>query len=221
MVEALRSAGLYTDEALRPNCNERAMIHILAGFTSNSKQAHIRANRERKRLAALGVVLPQHNWGIPFPKNALRRTSLSMHYKLFGSVALTVEWAGNSKEVFKPFYKRLVKKPEARKFWLMLPSCLKAGSDIKISLPANHQLDSAMTSEVSTAVSAGCQAMSLVTAKIAEAKTKAAAAKPRELKARQAAYNMKACLKRKAKKLAAQPPQGYQAGDVAPLPKAA
>ena len=35
-----------------------------------------------------------------------------------------------------------------------------------------------MTSEVSTAVSAGCQAMSLVTAKIAEAKTKAAAAKP-------------------------------------------
>jgi len=211
MVEALRSAGLYTDEALRPNCNERAAIHILAGFTSNSKQAHIRANRERKRLAALGVVLPQHNWGIPFPKNALRRTSLSMHYKLFGSVALTVEWAGNSKEVFKPFYKRLVKKPEARKFWLMLPSCLKAGSDIKISLPANHQLDSAMTSEVSTAVSAGCQAMSLVTSKIAEAKTKAAAAKPGEVKARQAAYNKKACLKRKAKKLAAQPPQGSQA----------
>jgi hypothetical protein len=68
-----------------------------------------------------------------------------------------------------------------------------------------------MTSEVSTAVSAGCQAMSLVTSKIAEAKTKAAAAKPGELKARQAAYNKKACLKRKAKKLAAQPPQGSQA----------
>jgi len=221
MVEALRSAGLYTNEGLRPNGNERAVIHILAGFTSNSKQAHIRANRERKRLAALGVVLPQYSWGIPFPKNALRRTSLSMHYKLFGSVALTVEWAGNSKEVFKPFYKRLVKKPEARKFWLMLPACLKAGSDIKISLPANHQLDSAMTSEVSTAVSAGCQAMSLATAKITEAKTKAAAAKPGELKARQAAYNKKACLKRKAKKLAAQPSQESQAGDEALLPKAA
>jgi hypothetical protein len=47
------------------------------------------------------------------------------------------------------------------------------------------------------------------------------AAKPGELKARQAAYNKKPCLKRKAKKLAAQPPQGSQAGDVAPLPKAA
>ena len=221
IVEALKSAGLYTNKNLRPNHNQRAAIHILAGFTSNSKQAHRRANHERKRLAALGIVLPQYNWKVPFPSNALRRTSLSMHYKLFMSEALTVEWAGNSASVFKPYYKRLVAKPDAREYWVMLPTQLKAAG-IKVNLPPNHKLDSAMTGEVVTAVSTAREAMDSVTAKIAAAKAKAAAARPAELKARQAVYNKRAYLKRRAKKLACQQSQESQGGaEPSPLANAA
>lgn len=212
MVEALRSAGLYTNEALRPNGQERTVIHILAGFTSNSKQAHIRANRERKRLAALGIVLPQYHWGIPFPKNALRRTSLSMHYKLFKSVALTVEWAGNSGDVFRPFYKRLVTNADARQYWVMLPKHLTAAG-VKVNLPANHKLDSAMTSELATKVSTACEAAKQAAMKLGEVKAKAADARPAELKARQAVYNKRAYLKRKARELAAEQQHESQPGD--------
>ena len=61
MVEALRFAGLYTTEGLRPDNHRRAVIHILAGFTSNSKRLLARAEFERKRLEARGVVLPKRN----------------------------------------------------------------------------------------------------------------------------------------------------------------
>ena len=57
MVEALRSAGLYTARGLRPSFLQRAVIQILAGFTSNNKQALARAERERKRLEARGIIL--------------------------------------------------------------------------------------------------------------------------------------------------------------------
>jgi hypothetical protein len=222
MVSALKSAGLYTNKNLRPNQSHRAVIHMLAGFTSNSKQAHRRANWERKRLAALGIILPRYNWEIPFPPNSLRRTSLSMHYKLFKSVGLTVEWAGNSKEVFKPYYKRLVTKTDARKFWLMLPSLLKTGGEIQVNLPANHQLDSAMTKEVAAAIPVACQAMSRATAKTAAAKATLAAAKSKALKARNAAHSKKSREKTQAKKRAAQPEKGSDnAAGAPPLPKAA
>src|SRR5439155_22701220 len=144
MVEALRFAGLYTTEGLRPDNHRRAVIHILAGFTSNSKRLLARAEFERKRLEARGVVLPKRNWGIPFPKNALRRTALSMHYKLFLNVGFTTGWGGNSPGVFKEFYKRLVTKSEAREYWLMLPTWLKQKSEIRVELPKNHKLESAI-----------------------------------------------------------------------------
>jgi hypothetical protein len=208
MVEALKSAGLYHKTNLRPNNNQRAVIHVLAGFTSNAKQVHTRANRERKRLAKLGIVLPEYHWGIPFPKNALRRTSLSMYYKLFGSEALAEEWAGNG-DVFHPYYKRLVTKEGARLFWVMLPTQL---AGIPVKLPEGHKLDSAMTDEVKAAVSAACETMKPVTARLAEAKAKAAAARPAELKARTAIYNKRAFLKRKAKQLAAEQQHKSQPG---------
>jgi hypothetical protein len=160
MVEALRFAGLYTSEGLRPNRQQRSVIHILAGFTSNSKKFLARAERERKHLEARGIVLPRYNWGIPFPRNALRRTALSMHYKLFLNVPFTTGWGGNSPAVFKEFYKRLVTKQEAREYWVMLPTWLKAKGEIRVELPQNHKLDSAITEEVKTAVSAACDAMS-------------------------------------------------------------
>ena len=160
MVEALRFAGLYTSEGLRPNRPERAVIHILAGFTSNSKQFLARAERERNCMEARGIILPKYNWGVPFPKNALRRTALSMHYKLFLNVPFTTGWGGNSPAIFKEFYKRLVTKLEAREYWVMLPTWLKAKGEIRVELPKNHKLDSAITEEVKTAVSAACDAMS-------------------------------------------------------------
>jgi hypothetical protein len=214
IVEALKSVGLYTITNLRPNYSHRSVIHILAGFTSNSKQAHIRANRERKRLAKLGIVLPQYSWGIPFPKNALRRTSLSMHYKLFGSEDLTKEWAGNG-DVFRPFYKRLVKKPDACEYWVMLPSHLKEAG-VKAKLPAGHKLDSAMTPQLAGLVSTAQQAAQAAAAKLTEAKAKAAANQPAELKARQAVYNKRAYLKRKANKLAQQGEQSQSGAGPAP-----
>ena len=107
MVEALRSAGLYTNKGLRPHALMRNVIHLLAGFTSNNKQALRLAERERKRLEARGILLPKYNWGVPFPRNALRRTALSMHYKLFLNVPFTTGWAGNSPGILKEFYKRL------------------------------------------------------------------------------------------------------------------
>jgi hypothetical protein len=214
IVEALKSVDRYTKKNLRPNHNQRAVIHILAGFTSNSKQALARADHERKRLAALGVALPNYKWGIPFPKNALRRTSLSMHYKLFGSEALTKEWAGNG-DVFRPFYKRLVKKPDACEYWVMLPSHLKEAG-VKAKLPAGHKLDSAMTPQLAGLVSTAQQAAQAAAAKLTEAKAKAAANRPAELKARQAVYNKRAYLKRKSNKLAQQGEQSQSGAGPAP-----
>jgi hypothetical protein len=115
----------------------------------------------------------------------------------------------------------LVSKADAREFWVMLPTQLKAAG-IKVNLPANHRLDSAMTGEVVTAVSTAREAMDSVTAKIAAAKAKAAAGRPAELKARQAVYNKRAYLKRRAKKLACQQPQESQGGaEPSPLANAA
>jgi len=169
MVEALRSAGLYTNKGLRPHARLRTVIHILAGFTSNNKQALARAERERKRLEARGILLPKYNWGMPFPKNALRRTGLSMHYKLFLNVPFTTGWAGNSPGILKEFYKRLVNKQQAREYWIMLPTWLKAKRAIEVELPKGHKLDSALTDTVKTAVSAACEAMSSLSEDAAEA----------------------------------------------------
>ena len=195
MVEALRSAGVYTSEGLQPNKEQRAVIHILAGFTSNAKQVLARAECERKRLEARGITLPKYNWGMPFPKNALRRTALSMHYRLFLSVALTTSWGGNSPRVFKEFYKRLVTKSEAREYWAMLPTWLKQNHVIKFELPKDHKLDSAMTEEVKSAVSAACVAMGTFQSQVATAEAQSVAAKFQERKTRNSEY-MKAYRKR-------------------------
>lgn len=201
IIESLKAAGLYTNANLRPNHNQRAAIHILAGFTSNSKQAHLRAQRERKRLAKLGIELPQYSWGVPFPKNGLRRTALSMHFKLFGDEAMTEKWAGNG-DVFRPYYKRLVTKAQAREYWVMLPSHLQAAG-VKVNLPPGHKLDSAMTPEISAAAQAAGAVIKDMVAKLAEAKAKVVANRPAELKAKIKEYNRRAYAKRQARKLAA------------------
>jgi hypothetical protein len=162
MVEALRCAGLYTSEGFRPTRGNRTIIHILAGFTSNVKDFIAGAERERKRFETRGIMLPNYNWGIPFPKNALRRTALSMHYKLFLNVAFTTAWGGNSPGIFKEFYKRLVTKEQARQYWTMLPTWLKENAEIKVELPKSHKLDSALTENVKTMVSAACEAMTVL-----------------------------------------------------------
>ena len=214
ILTALDAAGLYTDANMQPNGNQRAVLHVLAGFSSNAKQVLERADRERKRLAAMGIQLPQYNWGIPYPKNALRRTAISMHYKLFGSIDRTVEWAGNSGDVFRPFYKRLVSKDQAMEYWIMLPSYLKAAS-VKVHLPSDHKLESAMTPAVTAAVSTASQAAQVAVTKLMAAKAATLAARPAELKAKRAIYNKRAILKRKAKELAAR--QAAQGG-VEPAP---
>jgi hypothetical protein len=218
MVEALKSVGLYMDANLRPTCHHRTVIHSLAGFSGNGKEAIKRVNRERKRLEDLGIVLPPYDWKTFVPSNALRRTSLSMHYKLFNSVSKTVEWAGNSKTVFKSFYKRLVSKADAKQFWVMLPSLLKAEGKVTVNLPANHQLDSAMTKEVVTAIPVACQAMGLATEKIAQAKAKITAAKSAASKPR---MNKNRSEKPKAEKLAAEKNKKSDGADVGALRNAA
>jgi hypothetical protein len=82
-----------------------------------------------------------------------------MHYKLFLNVPFTTGWAGNSPGVFKEFYKRLVTKQEARDYWVMLPTWLKAKGAIEVELPRGHKLDSAITEEVKNAVAAAREAM--------------------------------------------------------------
>lgn len=197
IIEGLKAAGRYGDENLAPNHNQRAAIHVLAGFTSNSKQAHMRARHERKRLAKLGIELPTFNWGIPFPKNALRRTSLSMHYKLFGSVKKTLEWAGTGKSAFKPFYRRLVTKEQARQYWLLLPSRL-AGTPVQ--LPPGHQLDCPLNPEVEATIARAQESLEADQERAAEAKARKAAERPAQLKAKQAEYNRRARLKAKERK---------------------
>jgi hypothetical protein len=95
-----------------------------------------------------------------------------MHYKLFLNVLFTTGWAGNSPRVFKEFYKRLVTKQEAREYWVMLPTWLKAKGAIEVELPQRHKLDSAMTETVKTAVSAACEAMSAFKEDVAAADAK-------------------------------------------------
>jgi hypothetical protein len=192
MVSALKSAGLYADQNLRPDSQSRTVINILSGFSSNDKAAIKRATRERERLAGLGMVIPPQNWGILSPRNSMRRTSLSMHYKLFGSEALTVAWAGNSIKIFRPFYKRLVTKADARQFWVMLPSVLKSGN-LVVNLPANHKLDSAMTKEVSAAIPVACQAMRAAAEKLAAAKSALSNARPIAFRKRQSENRKAGC----------------------------
>ncbi len=186
MVEALRFAGLYTSEGFRPDDHQRVVIHILAGFTSNDKRMHARAERERQRLEDRGIIIPKYNWGMAYPKNAMRRTALSMHYKLFLNVAFTTAWGGNSPGVFKEFYKRLVTKSEAREYWTMLPIWLKRKGDIKVELPNSHKLDSAITEEVKTAVSVACDAMHAFKRDMAAAEVQLNATKPAKHKTRRA-----------------------------------
>ena len=169
MVEALRFAGLYTAEGLQPDLHQRAVIHHLAGFITKNWRVVAQADCELRRLKARGIVLPPYNWGRHYPQNAMRRTALSMHYKLFLNVALTTGWGGNSPGVFKEFYKRLVTKADAREYWVMLPTWLREKAQIKVVLPKNHKLDSAITEDVKTAVSAACGAMSALKDQVATA----------------------------------------------------
>jgi hypothetical protein len=74
---------------------------------------------------------------------------------------------GNSPRVFKEFYKRLVTKQEAREYWVMLPTWLKAKGAVEAELPQGHKLDSAITETVKTTVSAACEAMSAFTNEVA------------------------------------------------------
>jgi len=170
MVETLRTAGLYTRRALRPARHYRTVIQILAGFGSGNQKALAAAAAERERLALKGVSLPANDWKMPYPRNSMRHTSLSMHYKLFQNVALTTGWAGNSPGVFKEFYKKMVTKEEARQFWVMLPGCLAQGGNIPIQLPHGHQLDSALTTNVTSSVSAAREVFSQLQADMLKAK---------------------------------------------------
>jgi hypothetical protein len=77
-----------------------------------------------------------------------------------------------------------------------------------------------MTPEISQAATAAGEAMKSVVAKLAEAKAKAEAARPAELKARQAEYNKRAYLKRKAKEQAMKPCEPGSSGPTS-LDKAA
>ena len=192
MVEALRKGGLYTREGLKPSLKQRRIIHVLAGFESIHFETNRSANKVRRNLAKQGIVLPEYKWGRPYPTNALRRTALSMHYKLFQNVQLTTGWGGNSPDIFKEFYKRLVTKDEARQFWMLLPTWLTRKHPITINLPAGHKLDSAMTPGVVCGVSAAGAAMDELHAGMEQAQ-KNWEAKDKELKSARKAINGTGC----------------------------
>ena len=173
MAAALKSAGKYTAKGLRAHPDARAVIAILAGFTSGSKKRLERAEKERQRIKRrLGIDLPKYNWGRAFPRNALRRTALSMHYKLFFKVAVTTAWGGNSPGIFKEYYKRLVTKEEAREYWTMLPTWLKNTGEIEVELPEHHKLDTSLTEKVKATATAACNAMAKFQEGIASAKAR-------------------------------------------------
>ena len=154
MLHALKATGLCADRNLRPSDNQCLVIQILAGFDCASVQALERADGERERLAAAGIIIPRYHWGIPFPRHGLRRTALSMHLKLFGSLARTAEWAGYSTRKFWILerYLRLVPKAEGRQFWTMLPTHLQA-EGIRVRLPSGNKLGSGAVADSITLVS--------------------------------------------------------------------
>ena len=154
MLHALKATGLCADRNLRPSDNQCLVIQILAGFDCASVQALERADGERERLAAAGIIIPRYHWGIPFPRHGLRRTALFMHLKLFGSLARTAEWAGYPKCRFWILsrYWRLVTKAETRKFWTMLPTHLQA-EGIRVRLPSGNKLGSGAVADSITLVS--------------------------------------------------------------------
>jgi len=105
---------------------------------------------------------------------------------------LTTGWGGNSPDIFKEFYKRLVTKDEARQFWMLLPTWLTRKHPITINLPAGHKLDSAMTPGVVCGVSAAGAAMDELHAGMEQAQ-KNWEAKDKELKSARKAINGTGC----------------------------
>lgn len=200
MIEMLLELDLYNASGMRPTQLNRNVIAILAGFQSNNQVAQHYAHKERLRLQANGIQLPSQPWGVILPRNALRRTGLSMHYKLFKDVTRTTDWAGNTGKIFADYYKRLVKKEDARRFWTMIPSVIHERLTTAVPLPQGHCLDSVVSPETNQA---------LVDAKrlaqqIQSDALKAAEARKRErketLRLRTLVYRKRSYLKQKAAK---------------------
>src|SRR5581483_10410931 len=185
MVEALRSAGLYTNTGFQLTQTERAIIQYLAGFEYSDKLTVSRGEAERKQLAEKGIHLPNCRWGIKFPHNALRRTALSMHYKLFMSVRTTEAWGGTG--VFQEYYKRLVSKEQSGQYWRILPFLLK-GPRLEVHLPAGHKLDNKMTKQVKRSICRACNTMKVFTTVASAKESESRATKKAEVAAHLAAY---------------------------------
>jgi hypothetical protein len=97
-----------------------------------------------------------------------------MHYKLIFSVSLTTSWGGNSPGIFKEYYKRLVTKEEAREYWEMIPTWLKAKGEISVELPEHHKLNSVLTEKIKATTANACKAMTAFRAELNAAKANAA-----------------------------------------------
>lgn len=209
MVEVLRQKGLYIEAGLKPTHKQRELIQTLAGFQFNNFEINRRARKIRRLLERQGITLPNYQWNMAYPTNGLRRTSLSMHFKLFQNVALTTGWGGNSPGIFRDYYKRLVTKDEARLFWTMLPTWLTQKNDIPVHLPAGHKLDSAMSVNVVNGVSAATAAMDQLQSEMSQAeqewRTKDEAMRVAKKAVQQATFQAKRKAARLAKKQIRQP----------------
>jgi hypothetical protein len=159
MLEVLKKKCPGSQKGARPKRFRTEVIQVLAGFSTNNTEAIRAADAERKRLGKLGVKLPEFNWGIRFPRNALRRTALSMHYKLYLNEKFTIGWAGNSTNIFEDYYKRLVTKEAAREYWVLVPTWFGDKCKRQVTLPFGHKLDSPMTSKTKGAIEAACSAV--------------------------------------------------------------
>lgn len=61
---------------------------------------------------------------LPWPKDGIRHTALSMHFRKFKDECETAYWAGNSPDMLHARYKGMVTDAEADEFWGLLPGTL-------------------------------------------------------------------------------------------------
>jgi hypothetical protein len=183
MVQALIAKGMFEEENLKPSATQRMIIQILAGFSHNFPRITAFANRARMKILRKGLPLTSERWNMPWPRNGLRRTALSMHFQLFGDVQRTTRWGGNSPGIFKKYYERLCSKAGAAEYWVMLPAVL-AREGIAVGLPEGHKLDPVIDKELK-------EATAKVTAVVQRQIIQANADEEAEAKAKARAYWLK------------------------------
>jgi integrase len=85
---------------------------------------------DREGFEAVKTLAKLDKW----PQDVLRHTALSNHLAQHHHEGLTAEFAGNSVEVIKRFYRRAIKPKDAEEFWTITPDAMR-GETIQLPNP--------------------------------------------------------------------------------------